>query len=49
MELKFIGQGLDPTSDATAGNLIIDSLTDEQFNSFNTGLVVTSKVEILFI
>lgn len=42
MELKFIGQGLDPTSDATAGNLIIDSLTDEQFNSFNAFVAFVS-------
>jgi HKD family nuclease len=42
MELKFIGQGLDPTSDSTAGNLIIDSLTDEQFNSFNAFVAFVS-------
>lgn len=42
MELKFIGQGLDPTSDSTAGNLIIDSLTEEQFNSFNAFVAFVS-------
>jgi len=42
MELKFIGQGLDPTSDSTAGNLIIDSLVDEQFNSFNAFVAFVS-------
>ena len=35
MELKFIGQGLDPESDVTAGNFIIDSLDSENYNSFN--------------
>ena len=34
MELKFIGQGLDPESDLTAGNFIIDSLESEKYNSF---------------
>ncbi|MDZ4744723.1 MAG: phospholipase D family protein [bacterium] len=42
MELKFIGQGLDPTSDSTAGNLIIDSLVDAQFNSFNAFVAFVS-------
>jgi len=42
MELKFIGQGLDPTSNSTAGNLIIDSLVDERFNSFNAFVAFVS-------
>jgi HKD family nuclease len=42
MELKFIGQGLDPTSDSTTGNLIIDSLADVQFNSFNAFVAFVS-------
>lgn len=42
MELKFIGQGLDPISDITAGNLIIDSLVDEQFNTFNAFVAFVS-------
>lgn len=35
MELKFIGQGLDPESDITAGNFIIDSFESENYTSFN--------------
>ena len=42
MELRFIGQGLDPKSDLTAGNLIIDSLVDTQFNSFNAFVAFVS-------
>lgn len=42
MELKFIGQGLDPESNSTAGNLIIDSLVDEQFNRFNAFVAFVS-------
>ena len=34
MELKFIGQGLDPESDITTGNFIIDSL---DVNSYERG------------
>lgn len=34
MELKFIGQGLDPESDITVGNYIIDSLESNKYNSF---------------
>ena len=32
MDLVFIGQGLDSTSDSTTGNMIIESLIDEKFN-----------------
>lgn len=35
MTIKFIGQGLDPESDITAGNFIIDSLESENYSSFN--------------
>jgi len=42
MKLKFIGQGLDPTSNFTTGNLIIDSLVDEQFDSFNAFVAFVS-------
>jgi len=42
MDLKFIGQGLDPESNSTAGNLIIDSLVDEQFNRFNAFVAFVS-------
>ncbi|HWK02778.1 MAG TPA: phospholipase D family protein [Puia sp.] len=42
MELTFIGQGLDPTSNSTAGNLIIDTLADEQYNSFNAFVAFVS-------
>jgi len=34
MEIKFIGQGLDPDSNITAGNFIIDSLESNQYNYF---------------
>lgn len=46
MELKFIGQGLDPLSDSTAGNLIIDSLVDTQFKSFNAFVAFVSNAGI---
>jgi HKD family nuclease len=42
MNIKFIGQGLDPASDLTAGNLIIDSLIDEEFNTFNAFVAFVS-------
>lgn len=42
MELKFIGQGLDPESDITAGNFIIDSLESENYNSFNAFVAFVS-------
>lgn len=34
MDLKFIGQGLDPESDITTGTFIIDSLESDEYNSF---------------
>jgi HKD family nuclease len=42
VNLKFIGQGLDPNSDSTAGNLIIESLADIQFNYFNAFVAFVS-------
>jgi HKD family nuclease len=42
MELKFIGQGLDPESDITAGNFIIDSLESENYTSFNAFVAFVS-------
>ena len=42
MELKFIGQGLDPESDVTAGNFIINSLESENYNSFNAFVAFVS-------
>jgi len=42
MELKFIGQGLDPESDITAGNFIINSLESENYNSFNAFVAFVS-------
>lgn len=42
MELKFIGQGLDPESHVTAGNFIIDSLESEKYNSFHAFVAFVS-------
>lgn len=42
MELKFIGQGLDPDSNLTAGHFIIDSLESENYNSFNAFVAFVS-------
>ena len=42
MELKFIGQGLDPESDITAGNFIIDSFESENYTSFNAFVAFVS-------
>ncbi len=42
MTLKFIGQGLDPESDITAGNFIIDSLESENYSSFNAFVAFVS-------
>lgn len=42
MELKFIGQGLDPESDITAGNFIIDSFESEKYSSFNAFVAFVS-------
>lgn len=35
MELKFIGQGLNPESSVTAGNFVVESLESENYNTFN--------------
>lgn len=43
MELKFIGQGLDPESDITAGNYIINSLESNNYNSFNAFVAFVSS------
>jgi HKD family nuclease len=43
MELKFIGQGLDPESDITAGNFIINSLESDKYNSFNAFVAFVSS------
>lgn len=42
MEVKFIGQGLDPESDVTAGNFVIDSLESDDYNSFNAFVAFVS-------
>jgi HKD family nuclease len=42
MDIQFIGQGLNPTSDWTAGNFIIDSLESENYNSFNAFVAFVS-------
>lgn len=42
MNIKFIGQGLDPESDITAGNFIIDSLESENYSSFNAFVAFVS-------
>ena len=42
MELKFIGQGLDPESDITAGNFILNSLESENYKSFNAFVAFVS-------
>jgi HKD family nuclease len=42
MELKFIGQGLDPVSDITAGNYILNSFESENYNSFNAFVAFVS-------
>jgi HKD family nuclease len=42
MRIKFIGQGLDPDSDHTAGNMLIDSLNDPAFTSFNAFVAFVS-------
>jgi HKD family nuclease len=42
MDLKFIGQGLDPESDITTGNFIIDSLESENYSSFNAFVAFVS-------
>jgi HKD family nuclease len=42
MNIKFIGQGLDPESDITAGNFIINSLESENYSSFNAFVAFVS-------
>lgn len=42
MDIKFIGQGLDPESNITAGNFIIDSLKSENYSSFNAFIAFVS-------
>lgn len=42
MELKFIGQGLDATSNSTTGNVLIDSLIDKNYNSFRAFVAFVS-------
>jgi len=42
MDLKFIGQGLNPESDITTGNFIIDSLESNHYNSFNAFVAFVS-------
>jgi len=43
MQIKFIGQGLDPDSDRTAGNFIIDSIESNQYNSFIAFVAFVSR------
>ena len=42
MEIKFIGQGLEPESDITTGNFIIDSLESHLYTSFNAFVAFVS-------
>jgi len=42
MELKFIGQGLNPVSNFTAGNVLISSLIDKNYNSFRAFVAFVS-------
>lgn len=42
MELKFIGQGLDPESNITTGNFIINSLESKNYRSFNAFVAFVS-------
>ena len=42
MELKFIGQGLDPESDITTGNFIIDALESNNYKIFNAFVAFVS-------
>jgi HKD family nuclease len=42
MQIKFIGQGLDPESNVTAGSFIIDSLQSHQYNTFNAFVAFVS-------
>lgn len=42
MELKFIGQGLNPESNVTAGNFILNSLNSRNYNVFNAFVAFVS-------
>ena len=42
MNIRFIGQGLDPDSDITTGNFIIKSLESDDYNSFNAFVAFVS-------
>lgn len=42
MKLKFIGQGLEPESNITTGNFIIDSLESNKYKSFNAFVAFVS-------
>jgi HKD family nuclease len=42
MKLKFIGQGLNPASNITVGNFIIDSLESSSYSSFNAFVAFVS-------
>lgn len=42
MEIKFIGQGLNPESEITTGNFIIDSLESSHYSSFNAFVAFVS-------
>lgn len=42
MELKFIGQGLDPESDLTTGDYIINTLDNNSYTSFNAFVAFVS-------
>lgn len=42
MEIKFVGQGLNPDSNQTAGNLLIDSLNSLSFSRFNAFVAFVS-------
>jgi HKD family nuclease len=42
MELKFIGQGLDPDSEITVGNFLINSLKSINYKSFNAFVAFVS-------
>ena len=43
MDICFIGQGLDPESDVTAGNFIIDSLENDKYTIFNAFVAFVSS------
>ena len=43
MDICFIGQGLNPESDVTAGNFIIDSLENDKYTIFNAFVAFVSS------